>query len=156
MFRYVALIWDAQDSQQVDAALAASRRLKAAGPQWQEALDRPGLRVLCTDLRPGSLEPQVLAGRAGVVLGSLFTRKSDLADDTPSSRCTLDDVRTAAIVDSNGEWLVRNAWGNYVAFIRDPLKESIRVSKDPCGSLPCFSAALGGITVVFSAIADCM
>ncbi|HKR33372.1 MAG TPA: asparagine synthase C-terminal domain-containing protein [Steroidobacteraceae bacterium] len=156
MFRYVALIWDAQDSQQVDVALAATRRLKMAAPQWQEAFDRPGLRVLCTDIRPGSLEPQVLAGTAGVVLGSLFTRKSDLADDTPASRCTLDDARTAAIGASNGEWLVRNTWGNYVAFICDPLKGSIRVLKDPCGSLPCFTAALAGVTVVFSAIADCM
>lgn len=156
MFRYVALIWDAQDSRQVDAAQAATRRLKAAAPQWQEALDRAGLRVLCTDIQPGSLEPHLLAAQAGVVLGSLFARKSDLADETPARLCVLDEVRTAAIVDSHGEWLVRNAWGNYVAFIRDPLKGSIRVLKDPCGSLPCFSTTLGGITVVFSAIADCL
>ena len=57
MFRYVALIWAAQDAQQVDAAQAATRRLKASSSQWQEVLDRPGLRVLCTDMRPGSLEP---------------------------------------------------------------------------------------------------
>jgi asparagine synthase (glutamine-hydrolysing) len=156
MFRYVALIWDPRDCRQVDAAQAALRRLTAAAPQWQEALDRAGLRVLCTDIQSGSLEPQVLAGRAGVVLGSVFARKSDVADETPARPCALDDVRTAAIVDSQGEWLVRNAWGNYVAFICDPLKGSIRVLKDPCGSLPCFSTAFGGITVVFSAIADCM
>lgn len=65
-------------------------------------------------------------------------------------------MRTAAIVDSHGEWLVRNAWGNYVAFIRDPLQGSIRVLKDPCGSLPCFSTVFSGVTVVFSSIADCM
>lgn len=156
MFRYVALIWDARDSRQVDAAQATTRRLKAAAPQWQEALDRAGLRVLCTDIQPGSLEPHLLAAQAGVVLGSLFTRKSDLADETPARPCVLDEVPTAAIVDSHGEWLARNAWGNYVAFIRDPLKGSIRVLKDPCGSLPCFSTTLGGITVVFSAIADCL
>lgn len=69
MFRYVALIWDAQDAQQLDAAQGATRRLKASSSQWHEALDRPGLRVLCTDIRPGSLEPHALAGGAGVVLG---------------------------------------------------------------------------------------
>jgi asparagine synthase (glutamine-hydrolysing) len=156
MFRYVALIWDAQDSRQVDAASAATRRLKTGTSQWQEALDCPGLRVLCTDIRPGSLEPHCLTAHAGVVLGSLFTRNSDLADETPAPPCALDEVRNAAIVNSHGEWLVRNTWGNYVAFICDPLKESIRVLKDPCGSLPCFSATLCGITVVFSAIVDCM
>jgi asparagine synthase (glutamine-hydrolysing) len=156
MFRYVALIWDPRDPREVETAQTATRRLKAAASQWQEALDRAGLRVLCTDVQPGSLESRVLAGRAGVVLGSLFTRKFDLADETPARACAVDEVRTAAIVDSRGEWLVRNAWGNYVAFICDPLKGSVRVLKDPCGSLPCFSTAFGGITVVFSAIADCM
>src|SRR5512138_1927319 len=119
MFRYVALIWDAQDPQQVDAAQAATRRLKLAEPQWREALDRAGLRVLFIDAQPGSLEPQLLTGQAGVVLGSVFTRKTDLADATPARPCPLDEVRTAAIVDSHGAWLVRNTWGNYVAFIRD-------------------------------------
>jgi asparagine synthase (glutamine-hydrolysing) len=156
MFRYVALIWDPRDARQGDAAQAATRRLKAAASPWQEALDRAGLRVLCTDIHPGSLEPHMLAGRTGVVLGSLFMRKSDLADDTPAARSDLDEMQTTAIVDSHGEWLVRNAWGNYVAFISDPLQGSVHVLKDPCGSLPCFSTAVGGITVVFSAIADCM
>jgi hypothetical protein len=69
MFRYVALIWDAQDSQQADAAQTTTRCLKASASQWQDALERPGLRVFCTDVRPGSLEPRVLAGNTGVVLG---------------------------------------------------------------------------------------
>ena len=156
MFRYVALIWDAQDAQQVDAAQAATRRLKASSAQWHEALDRTGLRVLCTDIRPGSLEPHGLTGNAGVVLGSLFACNSALDDDTPARQCKLDDARTAAIVDSRGEWLVRSGWGNYVAFIADPLTGTTLVLKDPCGSLPCFSTALRGVTVVFSAIADCI
>jgi asparagine synthase (glutamine-hydrolysing) len=156
MFRYVALIWDAQDSQQVEAAQAATRRLKASASQWQEVLDRPRLRVLCTNIRSGSLEPHVLAGKAGVVLGSLFARRSDLEDEAPARACDLDEARSAAILNSRGEWLVRNGWGNYVAFIADPLTGNTCVVKDPCGSLPCFSTTFRGITVVFSAIADCM
>jgi asparagine synthase (glutamine-hydrolysing) len=156
MFRYVALIWDAQDAQQVDVAQAATRRLKASSSQWHEALDRTGLRVLCTDIRPGSLEPLGLTGRAGVVLGSLFARNSAVDDDAPARPCNFDEARTAAIVDSRGEWLVRNGWGNYVAFLADPLTGTTLVLKDPCGSLPCFSTAFRGVTVVFSAIADCM
>lgn len=156
MFRYVALIWAAQDAQEVDAAQAATRRLKASSSQWEEVLDGPGLRVFCADIRPGSLEPHVLAGNAGVVLGTLFTRRGDFDDGTPAQACKLDEARSAAIVDSRGEWLVRNAWGNYVAFIAGALTGSTLVLKDPCGSLPCFSAAGRGISVVFSSIADCM
>jgi asparagine synthase (glutamine-hydrolysing) len=156
MFRYVALIWDPRDVRQVETAQSATRRLKTAASHWHEALDRAGLRVLCTDVQPGSLEPHVLAGRAGAVLGSVFARKSNVTDDTPAARCDLNEAQTAAIVDSYGEWLVRNAWGNYVAFICDPLKGAVRVLKDPCGSLPCFSTTVSGITAVFSSIADCM
>src|SRR3954454_5351818 len=156
MFRYVALIWAAQDAQQVDAAQATTRRLKASSSQWQEVLDRPGLRVFCADIRPGSLAPHVLAGKAGVILGALFACRADLDDDTPAQTCALDESRSAAIVDSRGEWLLRNAWGNYVAFVVDPLIGSTLVLKDPCGSLPCFSATCRGITVVFSSIADCI
>lgn len=156
MFRYVALIWDARDSRQVEVAQAAIRRLKANSSQWHEALQRDGLRVLCTDIRPGSLEPQPLAGRAGVVLGSVFARGADLEDETPAQPCVPDEARVAEIVASRGEWLVRNGWGNYVAFIVDPVTDSTWVLKDPCGSLPCFSMTFRGITLVFSAIADCI
>lgn len=156
MFRYVALIWAAQDAQQVDAAQATTRRLRASSSQWQEVLDCPGLRVFCADIRPGSLDPHVLAGKAGIVLGALFARKADLDDDTPAQTRALDEASSAAIVDSRGEWLLRNAWGNYVAIVTDPLMRSTLVLKDPCGSLPCFSATCRGITVVFSSIADCI
>ncbi len=86
MFRYVALIWDVDDSQQSDAAQALTRRLKASSTQWLEALDRPGLRVLCTDVCPGSLEPQLLAGKAGIVLGSLFSSQRPICT-TMRRRC---------------------------------------------------------------------
>src|SRR5688572_22811903 len=117
MFRYVALLWDSQDLQQSDAALAVTRRLKSSTSPWQEALDRPGLRVLCAEVQAGSLEARVLAGKAGIVLGSLFTAKLDPRDDTPSQPCALGAGPTAAIIGSRGEWLVQNCWGNYVALI---------------------------------------
>src|SRR5688572_24007984 len=115
MFRYVALLWDAQDLQQADAAQAVTRRLKSSTSPWQEALDLPGLCVLCADAQSGSLRPQVLEGKAGIVLGSLFTLKLDTRDDSPSQPCNLGAGPTAAIIASRGEWLVRNCWGNYVA-----------------------------------------
>jgi asparagine synthase (glutamine-hydrolysing) len=155
MFRYVALIWDVADAQQSEAAQGMARRLKASSTQWLDALDRPGLRVLCTDVCSGSLEPLLLAGKAGVVLGSLFARRVDVHDDAPARRCVMDDARTAAIIKSRGEWLVCNAWGNYVAFVADPATGQVWVLKDPCGSLPCFSTTFRGVTIAFSAIADC-
>lgn len=156
MFRYVALIWDGANLQQADAAQSVTRRLKASPSQWHEALDGAGLRVLCADTRQGSLEPHLLAGNAGVVLGSLFARSRSLEDDAPSERCLLDESETAAIMETRGEWLVNNCWGNYVAFIADAHTGSKWALKDPCGSLPCFSTGFRGITLVYSAIADCV
>ena len=151
MFRYVALIWDARDSRQVETAQAATRRLKSGRAAMAGGARSAPACACCVPTSSQARSSRTCwAARAGVVLGSLFTRKSDPADETPARACALDEVRTAAIVDSHGEWLVRNAWGNYVAFICDPLRGSIRVLKDPCGSLPCFSTTFGGITVVFS------
>jgi asparagine synthase (glutamine-hydrolysing) len=155
MFRYVGLIWAAQDAQQVDAAQAATRRLKASASQWQEVLDRPGLRVFCADIRPGSLEPHVLPGKAGIVLGALFARRVDLDDDTPAQTCQVDDARSARswTAAANGSCVMPGATTSRSL---PTAERQTLVLKDPCGSLPCFSTTCRGITVVFSSIPDCM
>jgi asparagine synthase (glutamine-hydrolysing) len=156
MFRYVALIWDSADPPQADAAQSVTRRLQASPSQWHEALNCPGLRVLCADTRPGSFEPHLLARNAGVVLGSVFSRSRTVDETAPAPRCPLTESQTTAIVESRGEWLVTHCWGNYVALIADAHSASKWVVKDPCGSLPCFTTGFRGITIVFSAIADCI
>lgn len=156
MFRFLALAWDASSGPQSQAAQSLCERLRAPASQWRPALDRGGLKVFCIDARSGSLEPHRLGPNYGVVLGALFLRNPEPDDDTPARRPALDQRETAQIIGSRGEWLAANCWGNYVAMWVDPTTHSKWVFKDPAGSLPCFSTTHEGITVLFSAISDCI
>jgi asparagine synthase (glutamine-hydrolysing) len=156
MFRFLALAWDASSGPQSQAAQVLSQRLRVPASQWRPALDRGGLKVFCIDARPGSLETHRLGTNYGVVLGSLFLRNADPDDDTPARRPALDQRETAQIIGSRGEWLAANCWGNYVAMWVDPTTHAKWVFKDPTGSLPCFSTLHEGVTVLFSAISDCI
>jgi asparagine synthase (glutamine-hydrolysing) len=155
MFRYVALIWNTANQRQSEAAQLIGRRLQTA-PQWQEVLDHGGMRVLCADVRAGSLEPHVFSNHSGVVLGQLFERNSDPEEAQPSRKALLDARQTANIVNSRGKRLVSNYWGNYVAFLHDPDAAKVWIVKDPAGSLPCYSTVFREVTIFFSCMADCV
>jgi asparagine synthase (glutamine-hydrolysing) len=156
MFRFLALAWDISSGPQSQAAQALSQRLRTPASRWLPALDRGGLKVFCIDGRAGALEPHPLGTNYGVVLGTLFLRNADPEDDTPARRPSLDQRQTAQIIGSRGEWLATNCWGNYVAMWVDPTTHAKWVFKDPSGSLPCFSTLYEGVTVLFSAISDCI
>ena len=156
MFRYMALIWNAASQSQTDAVDLLSRKLKALSPQWREVLDHDGMRVLCANIRPGSLEPHALANKSGVMLGSVLERTQSTEDDRLSPSARLDSKETESIVDSQGRWLITNCWGDYVALIVDRDARRKFVVKDPTGNLPCFITRFRGATVVFSCIADCI
>lgn len=156
MFRYMAFVWNVASQSQTEAVDLLSRRLKSLSPQWREALDHDGLRVLCANIRTGSLEPHPLADKSGVVLGTVLRRNETPEDDTLSPKAILGTRETQSIVASQGRWLIDNCWGNYVAFIGDRDASRKVVVKDPTGSLPCFSTEFRGATVVFSCMADCI
>jgi asparagine synthase (glutamine-hydrolysing) len=154
MYRYVALIWNAADAAQRDLARMLIGRLKVSAPRWTEEFHQRGLVVLSADSQPGSLEAHLLAGDAGVIVGAVFER-AEPAQDAPCARVVFDERVTSDVVTSRGEWLIRRAWGNYVAFLCRGAAPVTRIIKDPCGELPAFMTTVRGVTLVFSAIADC-
>lgn len=156
MFRYVALIWNAASQQQTDCVQLLSGRVRAISSQWQEVFDHKGMRVFCADVRPGSLEPCLLARNSGVVLGALFERKTDPQDSAPSRKAVLDSEATESIVRSRGEKLVAQYWGDYVALLATENERGRLAIKDPTGNLPCFGTQFRGVTVLFSCVTDCM
>ena len=156
MFRYMALIWNAASVAQTETADLIGRRLRALSPQWREAMDHDGMRVLCAHVQPGSLEPHMLADDSGVVLGTLFERNHEIEDGSPARRANLNAHQTHAVVASRGRTLLENYWGNYVAFIAERGVGCKLAIKDPTGNLPCFSTHYRGVTIVFSCIADCI
>lgn len=155
MFRYVALIWRSSDRQQAEAAALICERLHSSATMWRLALDRDGLRVYCADSAP-TLGAHVLAGNAGVVLGIAFSKQDAPDAGAKCGPMRFDPQECAAIVGSRGQWLVEHCWGNYVAILRDPDGTRCHVIKDPCGTLPCFRTSFKDVTVLFSAIADCV
>ena len=154
MFRYMAFIWNPANQRQSEAAVLLGRRLQTKA-EWAEVADHPGLRVLCADPRPGSLQPHPLANRAGVVLGSLFERNRSVEDAMACRKAVLGQRQTASIVNSRGKRLIDDYWGNYVALLHDPDASRVWVIKDPAGALPCYTTVFRDVTLVFSCIADC-
>jgi asparagine synthase (glutamine-hydrolysing) len=153
MFRYIALVWNVSSEQQSRTAGSLDGRLRAR--QWSPVCTSAGLRVLCTDLS-ATLRALPLPNDAGVVLGTLFERNRDADDDSPARRATLTARSCEAILDSRGQWLIENCWGNYVALLRDVATGTVRVLKDPTGTLPCFLTRCDGVTVAFAHIGDCI
>lgn len=154
MFRYVGLIWEAINHRHVSVADALGERFAYLRANWREAVHYPGLRVFCADAHAGALEPRLMAGYTGIVIGALYKSHASPHDSAPARELVLDDATTRAIRSSRGQWLIRNAWGNYVAIWGDPERGSSFVLKDPTGSLPAFSTCYEGVTILFSSIAD--
>jgi asparagine synthase (glutamine-hydrolysing) len=150
----MALIWNPANQRQSEAALQLGRRLQTKA-EWQEAIHHRGMRVLCADAQPGSLQPHLLSNRSGVVLGRVFERNGDPEDAMASRKAVWGERQTASVVNSRGKRLVTHYWGNYVAFLHDPDAAKVWVVKDPSGALPCYSTVFRGVTLFFSCIADC-
>jgi asparagine synthase (glutamine-hydrolysing) len=153
MFRYIALVWNVSSEQQSRTAESLDGRLRAR--RWTPSLTAAGLKVFCVDAS-ATLRPLPLANDAGVVLGVIFERRRDIDDDSPARRAVLSARSCEAILGSRGQWLSDNCWGNYVALMRDTARGTVRVLKDPTGTLPCFRTSADDVTVLFSHIGDCV
>jgi asparagine synthase (glutamine-hydrolysing) len=151
MFRYIALVWNVSSEQQSRTAESLDERLRAR--RWTPSLTLAGLRVFCVDAS-ATLRALPLANDAGVVLGAIFERRRDLDDDSAARRAALSARSCEAILASRGQWLIDNCWGNYVALMRDASSGTVRVLKDPTGTLPCFRTSADGVTVLFAHVGD--
>src|SRR5688572_3153770 len=90
MFRYVALAWDSTDANQTNSARLFGERLQSRQKTWGRVGEQVGLCVFYTSSRHESLHAQPLPRGSGVLLGSLFQRNRDCADDTAAARFTPD------------------------------------------------------------------
>jgi len=153
MFRYIALVWNVTNEQQSRTAESLDERLRAS--PWKRVLGGNGLRVFCADEGP-TLRALPLANAAGVVLGTLFERNRAIDDDSPARRAALSARSCDQILASQGRWLIESCWGNYVALLHDAAASTVRVLKDPAGTLPCFVTHFDDIAILFSHVGDCI
>jgi asparagine synthase (glutamine-hydrolysing) len=150
MYRYVALIWNPDSAQPQAVAEDLQQRIRASSREWECVLERAGFVVLHSGVRPLSSVTTLLSGGAGAVFGRLFDSNA-----TPV-RAPLEEHETAKIIATRGAHLLDHYWGRYVAAIRDPADGSVRVLRDPSGTLPCFLTTYRGVTLVFSDVEDCV
>lgn len=152
MFRYIAFVWDDFDLAARERADLLSQRLRDASSEWQLQLDARGARVFCAGVRPGSSEPRLLHGDAGVVLGALFQRNPG-----PASRrapLAFTEAESRKIRASGGRCLVSDYWGRYVVVLHDEISRTTRILRDPTGGFPCFATEMSGVHVYFSRMED--
>jgi asparagine synthase (glutamine-hydrolysing) len=150
MYRYVALIWNDGGAQSRAVAEDLQQRIRAISKDWECALEVPGFAVLHAGGRPPSSVTTLLSDHAGAVLGRLF----DSSGKPVGAR--LDEHETGKILATRGAHLLDRYWGRYVAAIRDPADATVRILRDPSGTLPCFLTTYRGVTLAFSDVEDCV
>jgi asparagine synthase (glutamine-hydrolysing) len=153
MFRYIALVWNVTDEQQSRTAESLDERLRAR--LWKCAFAGTGLRLFCAD-EGATLRALPLVNNAGVIVGTLFERNRATDDDSPARRAALSARSCDQILASQGRWLIESCWGNYVALLHDAAAGTVRVLKDPTGTLPCFKTSFEDVTILFSHIGACI
>lgn len=122
-------------------------RLARSG--WRSVFSGRSLRLWCTGL--DEAPPfRVTHCPEGVVLGPLFRAsalRADATDPTPSTpECE------AWLCDA--DQMVRDGWGDYVAFHASVHAHCVRILKDPAGLLPAMHVAHDGMHFVFSSLPD--
>ena len=157
-FRYIAWIWQRKIESQCLCAQALASRVPAkvgltsAPRSWSVGLSRAGLSVFYTGGHPGAVACHRLPNAAGVVLGTVFSRGAGGWHDFAA--------RGEHILSSGGRWLVEGCWGRYVALFGDSGggsgDETVRVLRDPSGTLSCLVTKFEGLTVVFSHAQDAL
>lgn len=150
MFRYIAFSWNLCSEEQTAAAHRLDQVISAT-PQWRSALRLAELRVYVAGNARGVNDVYLLPQNQGVVLGRLFRRHGAI----PSERDDLEltELEAQRMVHSDGQSLVDDFWGRYVAFLPSCAGEP-RVLRDPTGTLPCFRVEAQGLTIMFSQLED--
>jgi asparagine synthase (glutamine-hydrolysing) len=152
MDRFLALIWNPEDSRKTANARRLARGLQSSSSDWCCVLETDGLQVFGRGARVGAGESYRLWGNAGVVVGKLF-RSSERGDET-SSDVTFDATTSRTVIDTWGKHLADHYWGRYVAFLRDKSRRRHYVFRDPTGAVPCIFTDALGVSVFMSDLED--
>lgn len=150
MFRYIAFSWNPSSEEQTAAADRLDQ-VASATPDWRPALGLRNLRVYVAGNSRGVNDIYVLPQDQGVVLGRLFRRRCALLSEEVDIE--LSEFEAQRIVHSDGQFLVDDFWGRYIAFLPSWTGEP-RVLRDPTSTLPCFRIEAQGLTVMFSRLED--
>jgi asparagine synthase (glutamine-hydrolysing) len=158
MFRYVALMWNAESPEFEARAADLERQISATAPDWCCAFKRPGICVLMGG-RSAGFTAHLLCDDGGVVVGEVFVRRQEIDSEEAAYDAKFNRLETHQTLKSRGRSLASQFWGNFVAFIVDDGEQGGRrarhVFKDPSGTLPCYFTERRGVQLLFSCLEDC-
>lgn len=152
MYHFVALLWSTDDVTAREEAAQLEQRLRRSAAAWERHLSADGICVFALPPVDPVLRPYVLPGNAGVVLGKLFTKACPGTCPDPIRR--LDERTSREIVRTQGQHLVQNFWGGYVALLHDSEARCGYALRDASGKVPCYYTQSAGVTIVFADVND--
>jgi asparagine synthase (glutamine-hydrolysing) len=150
MDRFIAFSWRADAEAAAEQVGRWTRDVVSLSPAWVKVLDCPGLRVLLLRGPDNTHRKTQMRGAEGVILGTLFERGHERAGRLD----VLEPATAARVMASDGEALLSDYWGSYVAFWRAAPSHPLTVINDPCGATQCFLLRLPGIDVFCSCVSD--
>jgi asparagine synthase (glutamine-hydrolysing) len=144
MFDYLAVVWSEHDREQNARALDLLAAISARSSLSRVFL-HGGLAVFFDNRSNHAGRALTFADGRTVVLGHIF-RKATAASGTAVER--IEESSSEALSATEGQWLVRNYWGRYVAFSVDPRRRDVVVVPDPTGECPCYVHTYRGLTLL--------
>lgn len=150
MDRFVALLWDSAIESRTRQVEAWSQALRRQSGKWATVLDLPGLRVHSYHHRGDGPVVTAWPERNGLIIGPLFRR----GDEHKGRVKQFSGVDAERIAASDGDALIRDWWGNYVAIWRPRGDDGAVVIRDPCGAVPCFMTAQQDVQILFAHAED--
>lgn len=150
-YPYIGVLWTPANTSQAHVAAAVTTKLQR-DTHWQPALLRHGITIFTREPHVAFLDAYPLAGKTGVVLGTLFRQDND---SRLSPQAVAEDINFAdACLRSRGEHLTKTCWGTYVALLSHPQTGDWSIARDCSGMIPCYYTTARGVTIAFSDIRD--
>ncbi len=149
MYRYMTFMSSRSDREAARIAKFLAAKLHEVSPhEWSLAWDGPGLAIYHSGEYKGRMQTYRLQGERGAVLGRLFRNDyTSVVDD-------LDEFESRKCLETRGQRLIDQYWGQYVAFLNDRETGARYVMRDPTGAFPCFHTPFRGVTIYFSDMQD--
>lgn len=148
MYHYLVLVWSALEERATAEALRVERLIRRRPDVWQSALSLDGLSVYAQNPVDPAFDAYILPSGSGVIFGRLF------AQNEMTSPVGFSDSEASRLAESGGLALLRDYWGNYVAFLHAKTSGRCHILRECSGRIPCYYTERSGVHIFFADVRD--
>lgn len=149
MLHYMVLHWDDADQKGVMAAESIVRRLQSKHPAWSRASNTEKPHIYYLDGRQSAFSKLALPDDKGVIFGAIFRSIKNPEEEVTKIQA-FSQAECDRIIATEGQSLVDEYWGRYVAILFDRQRDRFRIIRDPSEGFPCYYTKYNGVSVFFS------